>query len=183
MTGSAFHKAVAQNAVQLMQVTGTKGWVAGLSRHCKRLAMLFSCSNFRALTLGNCKASSQRVCDELEICTAPSQGARACTYERRFRKPCWAWADASPLTLILAHAAMQQFLRICTGCHGSPEDVGSQSGVPRYQRVCQRRDTSFGYEMHLVIKCTTGSSAWPFRNNLQAHHAAFHVASRSVAGC
>ena len=31
MTGSAFHKAMAQDAVQLMQVTGTKGWVAGLS--------------------------------------------------------------------------------------------------------------------------------------------------------
>ena len=32
MTGSAFHKAMAQDAVQLMQVTGTKGRVAGLSK-------------------------------------------------------------------------------------------------------------------------------------------------------
>ena len=31
MTGSAFHKAMAQDAVQLMQGTGAKGWVAGLS--------------------------------------------------------------------------------------------------------------------------------------------------------
>ena len=32
MKGSAFHKFMAQDAVQLMQVTGTKGWVAGLSK-------------------------------------------------------------------------------------------------------------------------------------------------------
>ena len=32
MTGSAFRKAMAQDAVQIMQVTGTKGWVAGLSK-------------------------------------------------------------------------------------------------------------------------------------------------------
>ena len=32
MTGSASHKAMAQDAVQLMQVTGSKGWVAGLSK-------------------------------------------------------------------------------------------------------------------------------------------------------
>ena len=32
MTGSAFHKAMAQDAVQLSQNTGTKGWVAGLPK-------------------------------------------------------------------------------------------------------------------------------------------------------
>ena len=32
MTGSAFHKAMAQDAVRLSQMTGTKGWVAGLSK-------------------------------------------------------------------------------------------------------------------------------------------------------
>ena len=32
MTGSAFHKAMAQDAVRLSQTTGTKGWVAGLSK-------------------------------------------------------------------------------------------------------------------------------------------------------
>ena len=56
MTGSAFHKAMAQDAVQLMQVTGTKGWVA--VRHRKQLAMLFSRTTFRALTLGGCKPCS-----------------------------------------------------------------------------------------------------------------------------
>ena len=60
----------------------------------------------------------QRVWDDLDICprTAPSQGARKCTYERWFRKP--SWAGASPLTLPLTHAAMQRFLRFRTGCHG-----------------------------------------------------------------
>ena len=32
MTGSAFHKVMAQDAVQLSQITITKGWVAGLSK-------------------------------------------------------------------------------------------------------------------------------------------------------
>ena len=95
----------------------------------------------------------QRVWDDLDICprTAPSQGARHCTYERWFRKP--SWAGASPLTLPLTHAAMQQFLRFRTGCHGLPKNFGSQSGVPRHQRVCQLCGTGFGDEMHLVFEC------------------------------
>ena len=31
--------------------------------------------------------------------------------------------------------------------------VGSQSGVPRHQRVCQLSGTRFGDEMHLVFEC------------------------------
>ena len=60
-------------------------------------------------------------------------------------------AGASPLTLPLTPAAMQRFLRFRTGCHGLPENVGSQSGVPRHQRVCQL--CGFGDEMHLVFEC------------------------------
>ena len=95
----------------------------------------------------------QSVLCDFDICpgTAPSQGARKCTYERWFRKP--SWAGASPMTLPLTHAAMQRFLRFRTGCHGLPKDVGSQSGVPRHQRVCQLCGTGFGDEMHLVFEC------------------------------
>ena len=32
MTGSAFHQASAQDTVQLVQVTGKRGWVTGLSK-------------------------------------------------------------------------------------------------------------------------------------------------------
>ena len=74
-----------------------------------------------------------------------------CTYERWFRKP--SWAGASPLTSPLTHAAMQRFLRFRTGYHGLPKDIGSQSGVPRHQRVCQLCGTDFGDEMHLVFEC------------------------------
>ena len=80
-----------------------------------------------------------------------SQGARKCTYERWFRK--LSWAGASPLTLPLAHAAMQRFLRFRTGCHDLPKDIGSQFGVLRHQRVCQLCGTGFGDEMHLVFEC------------------------------
>ena len=145
MTGSAFHKAMAQDAVQLMQVTGTKGWVAGLS---KALQTAFQPQHLQGIDIGRLQAlltdGRQRVCDDLDICprTAPSQGARNCTYERWFRKP--SWAGASPLTLPLTPAAMQRFLRFRTGCHGLPKDIGSQSGVPRHQRVCQLCGTGFG---------------------------------------
>ena len=37
----------------------------------------------------------------------------------------------------LARAAIQGLLRVHTGCHGLPKDTGSQSDVPRQQRVCQ----------------------------------------------
>ena len=50
---------------------------------------------------------------------------------------------------------MQQFLRFCTGCHGSSKDIGSQSGVPRHQRVCQLCGTGFGDELHLVFECAS----------------------------
>ena len=48
---------------------------------------------------------------------------------------------------------MQRLVRFRTGCHGLPKDIGSQSGVPRHQRVCQLCGTGFGDEMHLVFEC------------------------------
>ena len=157
MTGSAFHKAMAQDAVQLMQVTGTLSWVAGLSKALQTAGYAFQPQHLQGIDIGRLQAlltdGRQRVWGGLDICprTTPSQGARKCTYVRWFRKP--SWAGASPLTLPLAHAAMQRFMRFCTGCHGLPKDVGSQSGVPRHQRVCQLCGTGFGDEMHLVFKC------------------------------
>ena len=55
-TSSALDKATAQDAVQLMQVTSTKGWMAGLS---DRQAMLLSHSSFRAPTLDCWQACSE----------------------------------------------------------------------------------------------------------------------------
>ena len=121
MTGSAFHKAMAQDAVQLMQVTGAKGWVAGLS-HALQTAGYASAAAASGIDIGRLQAllrdGRQRVWDGIDICprTAPSQGARKCTYERWFREP--SWAAASPLTLPLIHAAMQRFLRFRTGVMG-----------------------------------------------------------------
>ena len=118
MTGSAFHKAMAQDAVQLMQVTGTKGWVAGLSKALHTAGHAFQPQHLQGIDTGRLQAlltdGRQRVWDDLDICprTAPSQGARNCTYEWWFRKP--SWAGASPLTLPLTPAAMQRFLRFRT---------------------------------------------------------------------
>ena len=154
MTGSAFHKAMAQDAVQLMQV-GAKGWVTGLSNALPIAGYAFQ--PLQGIDIGRLQAllrdGRQRVWDDLGICprTAPSQGARKCTHERWFRKP--PWAAASPLTLPLTHAVIQRFLRFCTGCHGLPKDIGSQSGKPRQQRVCQVCGTGFGDKLHLVFKC------------------------------
>ena len=144
-------RAMAQNAVQLMQVTGTKGWVAGLSKALQTAGYAFQPQHLQGIDIGRLQAlltdGRQRVWDDLDICprTAPLQGARQCTYKRWFRKP--SWAGASPLTLPLTPAALQRFLRFRTGCHGLPKDIGSQSGVPRHQRVCQLCGTGFGDEM------------------------------------
>ena len=153
MTGSAFHKAMAQDAVQLMQVT--KHWVDGLSKALQTAGYAFQLQHLQGIDIGRLQTlltdGRQRVRDDLDICprTASSQGDRKCTYERWFRKP--SWAGASPLTSPLTHAAMQRFLRFRTGCHEPPKDIGSQSGVPRHQRVCQLCGTGFGGEMHLVF--------------------------------
>ena len=157
MTGSAFHKAMAQDAVRLSQMTGTKGWVAGLSKALPAAGYAFQPQHLHSIDVGQLQSllrgGWERIWDDLDICprTAPSQGARKCTYARWFRKPFW--AGTSPLTLPLTHAAMQRLLRFRTGCHGLPKDIGSQSGVPRHQRVCQLCGTGFGDEMHLVFEC------------------------------
>ena len=155
MTGSAFHKAMAQDAVRLSQMTGTKGWVVGLSKALQAAGYAFQPQHLHSIDIGQLQSllrgTRQRIWDDLDICprTAPSQGARKCTYAQWFRKP---WAGASPLTLPLTHAAMQRLLRFCTGCHALHKNIGSQSGVPR-QRVCQPCGTGFGDEMHLVFEC------------------------------
>ena len=78
MTGSAFHKAMAQDAVQLMQVTGTKGWVAGLSKALQTAGYAFQPQHLQGIDIGRLQAlitdGRQRVWDDLDICprTAPS---------------------------------------------------------------------------------------------------------------
>ena len=144
MTASTFPKAMAQDAVQLMQLTGTMGWVAGLSNAMQTAGNAFQPQQLQCIDIGRLQAplrdGRQRVWDDLDDCprTAPSQGARKCMYERWFREP--SWAAASPMTLPLTHAAMQRFLRFCTGCHGILKDIGSQLGIPRHERVCQLCD-------------------------------------------
>ena len=171
-----------------MQVTGTKGWVAGLSKALQTAGYAFQPQHLRGIDIGQLQAllidGRQRVWDDLDICprTTPSQGAS--TYERWFRKP--SWAGASPLTLPLTLAAMQRLLRFRTGCHGLPKDIGSQSGVPRHQRVCQICGTGFGDEIHLVFQCAAmGRSAWPISRLFSAtsDDVASHVAAKFVAGC
>ena len=190
MTGSAFHKAMAQDAVRLSQMTGTKGWVAGLSKALQAAGYAFQPQHLHSIDIGQLQSllrgGRQRIWDDLDICprTAPSQGARKCTYARWFRKPFW--AGTSPLTLPRTHAAMQRLLRFRTGCHGLPKDVGSQSGVPRHQRVCQLCGTGFGDEMHLVFECAAMAD---LRGQISRYFsatsddAAIHVAAKYAADC
>ena len=59
-------------------------------------------------------------------------------------------ADTKSGLLPLAHAAMERFLRLRRGCHRLPKDIGSQTGVPRRQRLCQLCSADYGDEMRLV---------------------------------
>ena len=74
MTGSAFHKAMAQDAVQLMQVTGTKGWVAGLSTALQTAGYAFQPQHLQDIDIGRLQAlltdGPQRVWDGLDIALA-----------------------------------------------------------------------------------------------------------------
>ena len=157
MSGSAFHKAIAQDAVDLMQVRRTKGWLAGLSEALQAAGYEFQPQQLECIDIGQLRSllrdGRDNAWDGLDICprTAPSRGAKQCTYGRWFRRP--AWSAASPLKLPLTHAAMQRFLRFRTGCHGLPKDIGSQTGVPRRQRLCQLCGADYGDEMHLVFEC------------------------------
>ena len=104
MTGSAFHKAMAQDAVQLKQVTGTKGWVAGLSKALQIAGFACQPQQLQGMDIGRLQVllrdGRQRVWDDLDVCprTVPLQGARQCTYERWFRKPSWAAAAPTDIT-------------------------------------------------------------------------------------
>ena len=82
MTDSAIHKAMAQDVVQLMQVTGTKGWVAGLSKALQTAGYAFQPQQLQDIDIGRLQTllrdGRERVCDDLDVCprTAPLQGAR-----------------------------------------------------------------------------------------------------------
>ena len=56
MTGSAFHKAMAQDAVQLMQVTRIKGWVAGLSNALQTAGYAFQPQHLQGIDIGRLQA-------------------------------------------------------------------------------------------------------------------------------
>ena len=56
MTSSTFHKAMAQDAVQLMQVTGTKGWVAGLSKALQTAGYAFQPQHLQGIDIGRLQA-------------------------------------------------------------------------------------------------------------------------------
>ena len=93
MTASASHKAMAQDAVQLMQVTGTKSWVASLYKALQTAEYAFEPQQLQSTDIrqlqGLLRDGWQGGWDDLDICprTAPSQGFRQSTYARWFRKP------------------------------------------------------------------------------------------------
>ena len=135
----------------------TKGWLAGLSEALQAAGYEFQPQQLGCIDIGQLRGQlrdgQNRVWGDLGICprTTPSQGAKQCTYEWWFRRP--AWNAASPLRLPLTHAAMQRFLRFRTGRHGLPKDLGSQTGVPRSQRLCQLCGANYGGETHFVFEC------------------------------
>ena len=79
MTGSAFHKAMAQDAAQLMQVTGTKGWVAGLSKALQTANYAFQPQQLQSIDIGQLqtllRGGRQRIWDDLEIFSSHSSFA------------------------------------------------------------------------------------------------------------
>ena len=84
--GSACRKAMAQDAVELMQVTWTKSWVAGLPEAQQTASYGFQSQQLQdtddVQLQGLPKDGRQRVRDDFDVspCTAHSQGARKCIW-------------------------------------------------------------------------------------------------------
>lgn len=156
--GTAFHGAFLQDAVRLAAV-GAKGWVSGLLQALQRCQYPFrpTVQDLGRVDVGRLRAGlteQQRlVWENLDVCprTAPTQGAKLCTYARWFRRP--SWQRSSLLLLPITHAAMKRVLRFRTGCHGLPRDLGAQQNVPRRERLCRLCGDGLGDEMHVVFEC------------------------------
>ena len=138
--------------------TFLKGWLADLSEALQAAGYDFQLQQHEGIDIGQLRGLQRdrrdTAWDSLGHLTTHSsypQGAKQCTYGRCFRRP--AWNAASPLKLPLTHAAMQHFLRFRAGYHGLPKAIGSQTNVPRRQRLCQLCGADCGDEMHLVFEC------------------------------
>ena len=83
--------------------------------------------------------------------TAPSEGARLCTYLIWFADD--RHDSQRVIGLRLPYRVVSRFLRFRTGCHGLPSDVGAHQGVPRERRFCTLCQQGVGDELHLVFEC------------------------------
>ena len=72
MSGSAFHKAIAQDAVDLVQVRRTKGWLAGLSEALQAAGCGFQPQQLQCIDIGQLRGllrdSRENAWDGLGIC-------------------------------------------------------------------------------------------------------------------
>ena len=154
--GPGLYADVLSDAVRLAGLR-VRNWVHGFKHHLAEVGYAFSPSDMRAVDL---RMLHQVVDQHMQRCwqglsvsprTAPSDGARLCTYFR------WIADDRHNaqrvIGLRLPYRVVNRFLRFRTGCHGLPSDVGAHQGVPRERRFCTLCRQGVGDELHLVFEC------------------------------
>ena len=126
-------------------LAGTKNWVTGLRKACRRVGFVMPLSTERAYSVDIGSVMKlharqlQQAWEGLGVCprSCPSQGAAKCKYER--------WMARTPrqerhLRIFRQRQSwrrMKMYLRFRLGCSLLPVVVGQRNGTARQMRYCQ----------------------------------------------
>ena len=135
-----------------------RGWVYGLMRALRSRGAPVVPSSVSAppIDLGVLRAAltaqGALAFEGLADCprTAPRVGARRCTYAHWFMRR---GPEDSVLAALVPPSHLRSLLRLRTGCHGLPRDLGSRAGVPRALRLCPLCIAGPGDELHALLEC------------------------------
>ncbi len=158
------YKTIARDDLTAAHQCGVRNWAAGLLALAEQYSLQLTdvMGNPQAVDLqqftdaADAAAAAGR--DSLAACdprTAPSKGAKACTYQAWFARPYWArgphfW-EASMST-----PQRRAIMRLRLGSHELPVETGRQQRppLPRHERLCTACvAAAVGDERHMMMEC------------------------------
>ena len=158
------YKTIARDDLAAAQQCGVRNWAAGLLALAEQYSLQLTdvLRNPQAVDLQQftdaADAATAAGRDSLAACdprTAPSKGAKACTYQAWFARPYWAtgphfW-EASMST-----AQRRAIMRLRLGSHELPVETGrhQRPPLPRHERLCTAcAAAAIGDERHMMMEC------------------------------
>jgi hypothetical protein len=164
LPNDSIYKAIAADDLQAAIEHGTKNWSAGLlacAAECD-FPLVANDGGMRTVVLDRVTVAAvaaaeenRRQHDDFDPRTAPSKGAKFCTYLAWFSRPAWA-VGPEFWQLHLSVPQLHAMLRFRLGSHTLPIEIGrmQKPPLPRQQRTCQFCDAgSIGDEQHLLLEC------------------------------